>query len=273
MSDAWFDLQLLPDGSPEDGCHPQEAAALKEYLNSTTTTADTAARSITLPVASEPHTPRKGQVSDNLPRLWGFIINALTDLPDHRRRIIQLLQAIQNLPTSNPGAGENEIRWTDLPGFGHLWADLAVNNSWRSDIDTWPSEQREGVRQEFIRQATVEAQLVVADLSGMSISCGLGCICDALERSDAVPDFEVPAAKEWLELASDRIFAESDGPVEGFLRERDLWKHKHLEGQGRKQRWHFWKQRLHLMAESEELTLEIRDAARKAVEAMDAVGR
>ena len=271
MSDAWFALQLLPDGSPEDGCHPQEAATLKEYLHSTTFTADAAAQSITLPVTSEPHTARKGQCSDNLPRLWGLLINTLNDLPDHRRKIIQLLQAIQKLPESNPNEGENEIRWADLPNFGHLWADLAIDNNWRSDINKWSPEQREGVRQDFLRQATIEAQLVVANLNGMSISSGLGCICDALERRDTVPDFEVPAAKEWLQFAGDRIFADSDAKVEGFLRERDLWKNS--EGQGRKQRWHFWKQRLNSMAESKELTLEVREAAKKAVEAMDAVGK
>ena len=270
MSEVWFTLQLLPDGGPEDGCHPQEAAALREYLHSTTITADAAAQSITLPVTSEPHTARKGQCSDNLPRLWGLIINALNDLADHRRKIIQLLQAIQNLPASNPNEGDNEIRWADLPNFGHLWADLAVDSSWRSDISKWRPWQRQGVRRDFIQHATIEAQLVVANLSGMSISRGLGCICDALERSDAVPDFEVPAAREWLQFAGDRISAESDAEAEGVLRERDLW--KYVEGQGRKQRWQFWKQRLNSMAESKELALEIREAAKKAVEAMDAVG-
>ena len=269
MSDTWFATRLLPDGSPEDGCHPQEAAALKEYLHSTTTTADAAARDITLPVTGEPHTPRRGQSSHNLPRLWGLIIDALNDLPDHRPKIIQLLQAIQKLATSNPNKGENEIRWAELPGFGHLWADLAVDSSWRGQIGNWPLEQREGVRQDYVRQAIIEAQLSVADLSGMSVSHGLGCICDALERSDAVPDFEVPAVKEWIVLAGDRIWAASDADVEGFLRERDLWKHS--EGQGRKPRWHFWKQRLNSMAEDKGLNLDTREAARKAVEAMDAI--
>ena len=270
MLDPWFASQLLPDGSPEDGCHPQEAAALKRYLHSTTTIADAAARDITLPVTNEPRTARKGQSSHNLPRLWDLIINALNDLPDHRHKIIQLLQAIQNLATSNLNEGENEIRWAELPGFGRLWADLAVDSSWRGQIGSWPPEQREGVRQDFIRQATIEAQLVVADLSGVSVSHGLGCICDALERSDAVPDFEVPAVKEWIRLAGDRIWTASDADVEGFLRERDLWKHS--EGQGRKPRWNTWKQRLNSMAEDKELTLDTRETAIKAVEAMDAIG-
>ena len=95
MSDAWFNWQIAPDGEPEDGCHPQEASALKDYVQSTTITAEATARIITLPVTKEPKTDRKGQSSDNLHRLWGLIINALIDLPEHRPRIIQLLQAIQ----------------------------------------------------------------------------------------------------------------------------------------------------------------------------------
>ena len=271
MSDAWFTWHLAPDGDPEDGCDLREAAALKNYIHSTTITAEAAARSITLPVTDEPETVRKGQSSDNLYRLWTLIIDGLTDLPEHRHRIIQLLQAIQTLPVSGPkedGAQGKQIRWADLPNFGSLWSDLKVSNNWRSGIRRWAPEQREGVRQDYIKQATIDAQLVVADISGVSILWGLGCMCDALERSDAVPDFEVPAAKEWLETAGDRIFEESDGATTGYLRERDLWKQ---EGTGRKQRWNFWKGRLQSMAESEELALETREAAKKAVEAMNAV--
>ena len=95
------------------------------------------------------------------------------------------------------------------------------------------------------------------------------CICDALERADAVPDFEVPATKEWLEVAGDRVFEESDGEMTKCLRERDLWKQE----EGRKQRWSFWKRRLQSMGESEVLTLETRDAANKAVQAMEAVSK
>ena len=69
MSKSWFPSRLLPNGSPEDGCDPQEAAALKDYLLSTTTTAEATARRITIPVTDKPHTIRQGQCSNNLPRL------------------------------------------------------------------------------------------------------------------------------------------------------------------------------------------------------------
>ena len=117
-------------------------------------------------------------------------------------------------------------------------------------------------------QATIDAQLVVADVDGIPVSWRLGCICDALEQNDEVPDFEVPAAKEWLEIAGKRIFEESDGETTGYLRERDLWKH---EGGARKQRWNLWKERLQSMVESQELATETRESANKALEAIQAV--
>lgn len=273
MSDTWFTWHLAPDGDPADGCHPQEAAALKDYIHSTTITAEATAHAITLPVTNEPETVCKGQSSDNLYRLWSLIIDGLTDLPEHRPRIIQVLQAIQTLPLTSQQEGEapeKQIRWADLPNFGTLWSDLKVSNEWRSGVHEWAPEQREGVRQDDIKQATIEAQLVVADVSGISILWGLGCVCDALERNDAVPDFEVPAVKQWLEIAGDRILEASDGEVTGYLRERDLWKHG--EGGG-KQRWKFWKGRLQSMAESKELGLDTRQAAVEAVEAMKAVAK
>ena len=272
MSDTWFDWQIAPDGDLEDGCHPQEAAALKEYIHSTTITPDLTARSITLPVIAEPETAREGQSSDNLVRLWGLIIDGLTDLPEHRSKIIHLLQAIQKLPTTiiqEPEAREKQIRWADLPGFAILWSDLNVSDGWRRSIREWAPEQRERVRQHFIKQATIEAQLLIAGISGVCIFWGLDCVCDALERADAVPEFEVPPTKEWLEIAGNRILEESDGEVTGHLEERDLWK----QDKGLKPRWDFWKQRLQSMAESKELTLETKNAAKKAVEAMEAVAK
>ena len=269
MSESWFTSQLLPNGTPEDGCDPQEAVALKDYLLSTTITADETARRITIPVTDKPHTIRQGQYSSNLPRLWKLIINALNDLPDYRGKVIQLLQAIQRLPVSNPNEGGNEIRWPDLPNFGRLWTDRAVYNNWRRGFNIWAPTQREGVRQECIQEANIGARLVVANLSGSPIRHGLGWICDALENIDARLDIEVAAVKEWLEIAGARILAESEGEVAGLLRERDLWEYR--LGGGRKQRWCFWKRRLKSIAGSEELSLKIREAATKAVEAMDAV--
>ena len=84
MSDAWFESQLLPDGTNEDGCHPQEAAALKDYLRSETMTAKEAARAITLPIEGE----EDPEENLSIYRLWGFLTNALKDLKDQQAKIV-----------------------------------------------------------------------------------------------------------------------------------------------------------------------------------------
>ena len=131
-----------------------------------------------------PRQPTKARAANNLYGLWTLIIDGLTDLPEHRGKIIQLLQAIQNLPLSNGREGEaqgKQIQLADLPNFGHLWFDLKIPNNWRSAIRKWAPEQREGVRQDYIKQATIDAQLVAANVDGIPILWGLGCICDALD--------------------------------------------------------------------------------------------
>ncbi len=160
MSDTWFNWHLAPDGDPADGCDPQEAAALKEYIRSTTITAEATARAITLPVKNKPETVCKGQSNDNLLRLWFLMIDGLTDLPEHRPQIIRLLQAIQALPLTSRQEGEapeKPTRWADLPNFGSLWSDSKASNNWRNRIHKRAPEQREGVRQDYVKQATIEA--------------------------------------------------------------------------------------------------------------------
>lgn len=49
MSDAWFDWVIAPDGVREDGCHPDEAQALKDYYHKRTSAKD-AAHAITRPI-------------------------------------------------------------------------------------------------------------------------------------------------------------------------------------------------------------------------------
>ena len=120
----------------------------------------------------------------------------MNDLPNHRGKVIQLLQAIQRLPVSNPNEGGNEIRWPDLPNLRRLWADRAVDNNWRRVFSVWTFEQREGIRQDYIQEAHIGAQLVVTDLSGFPVLHGLAWICDALEKRYQKLDFEVPKKKK-----------------------------------------------------------------------------
>jgi len=273
MSDSWFAWHVAPDGNPEDGCDPREASALKDYLRSTTMTAEEAARAIILPIedGARPNDDSlpKEDAKHDFYRLWNLIIDALNDLPEQRAKIIDLLKAIQTLPPTLHSTSRlqgQDIHWANLPGFGHLWSDLKVSGDWRRSATQWDPEQRENVRQDYIKQATLEAQLAMADIAGVSIQWGLGTICDALELQDAVLDFEVPAASEWFQIAGKRILEHAGGEVIGYLRERDLWK----QADGRKPRWTMWRERLGWIAEDEELDEKVIAAADMAYDAIDA---
>ena len=259
MSDTWFEWHVSPDGTSEDGCDPREASALKEYLRSTTMTKEATALAITIPIQNE----AKSELKPNFTRLWGLIIDALKDLPEHRTKIIQLLVAIQSLPSTCPATErtrESAIHRNELQGFGNLWADMTVSGNWRRRVSSWDPKQREEVRQDFIREASIEAQLCIANISGVSLEWGLGTICDALEDKDAVLDFEIPAAKEWFQAAGKQIFEQANDGIDGYLRERNLW-HK---GETEKGRWVFWKQRLRSLAENKDQSEEVRTAAKMA---------
>lgn len=273
MSDSWFKWHIAPDDNPADGCDPQEASALKDYLRSTIITAEEAARAIVLPIEDGSNPDDDGLSKENAEpefyRLWNLIIDALKALPEHRIKIIGLLKAIQNLPPTVHSTSQSQghdIHWANLPGFGHLWSDLKVSGNWRRSATQWDPEQRENVRQDYIQQANLEAELVMAGIAGVSLQWGLGTICDALERQDAVLDFEVPAANEWFQIAGKRILEHAGGEVIGYLRERDLWK----QAEARKPRWMMWRERLGWIAEDEELGEKVTAAADMAYDAIDA---
>ncbi|KAL2284866.1 hypothetical protein FJTKL_08686 [Diaporthe vaccinii] len=92
MSDDWFSSKLAPDGAVEDGCHPEEAQAMKYDLRQETTATE-AARAITHPIVAADN-PR-----EDLARLWGFLMDSLLELPaEHTGPLSELLKAIENLP-------------------------------------------------------------------------------------------------------------------------------------------------------------------------------
>jgi hypothetical protein len=108
----------------------------------------------------------------------------------------------------------------------------------------------------------VEARLVRAGLGGLTLGCGYEAVADALERSDAVPAFEVPAAAAWVVLCAGlfKRGAESGERSWGLRakRERDLWR-----GEGEEmslERWAFWGGRLRALQEDGGLVREVRAA-------------
>ncbi|KAF4824765.1 hypothetical protein CGCSCA5_v000694 [Colletotrichum siamense] len=204
MSDDWFSSKLAPDGSVEDGCHPQEAQAMKDYLHKKTTAAD-AARAITNPVVTADNP------GEDLVRLWGFLMDSLVELPaQHIESLVELLKAIDNLSEPDFSSLDESKRpserlWKGLPGFGNLWADSYQSGSWRKAAAAAKGSERDALRDTHVRKAEVEARLVMEGVGGIPIDWGYEVVVDALESSNALLDFEVPAAAKWLVVCGQRF--------------------------------------------------------------------
>ena len=255
MSDSWFSEKIAPDGVEEDGCHPLEAQALKDYVRHKTNASE-AAVAITRPIETDPN-PRS-----HLYRLWGLLSDALMELSSSQTAaLVQLMGAIQQLPGSGPDA-----LWRNLPGFGHQWADERRSFDWsRSLAAGLAQEERERLRAEYVEAAGIEAHLAGAGIGAIPLDWGYECICDALERNDAVGDFEVPAATEWLSFVGDRIHAAATTGVQCRTLEkaRDLWSGATLD----LARWSYWQKRMRDLFEQSADGVT-RAAAERAIQSM-----
>ncbi|KAI4163292.1 MAG: hypothetical protein LQ342_003027 [Letrouitia transgressa] len=275
MSDNWFNQQIAPDGVVEDCCHPDEAQALQSYLNNKTTTKE-AAHAITKPLLSS------DDFGDDTHRLWNLFQDALIELsPTYIPPLINLLQAIQDLPDPDVTSKATETRpprtgftWKGLPGFGHLWADLYKQDNWRNDLSTtlssFPSltdklKKRQELRTAYIKRANIEARLAVANVASIPLlDWGYDTIADALELDTAVLDFEIPAAREWFEVAGKELH-------QGAMERRDSWalSRKRKMGRGDERmsliRWEFWEERLREYLDQAQV---IGDAGKRAGEEM-----
>ncbi|KAL2690165.1 hypothetical protein Neosp_004233 [[Neocosmospora] mangrovei] len=141
-----------------DGCHLDEAICLIDYLNGNIT-AQEAATAITKPILQE------DDPQEQLYRLMALLCEAPVELPADRGKLYDLLFAIQALP---PEAG---INWVDLPGFASMWCDLLRLGF--DGTDTWEEEslspeRKTELRQHFEAVGTVEAELYMRDLGGVS---------------------------------------------------------------------------------------------------------
>ena len=243
MSDAWFTEKLAPDGAIEDGCHPDEAQALKDYYHKKTS-AEEAAQAITLPIV-ESEDP-----GAYLYRLWGLLKDALVELPaPHIPALIQLLGAIQKLPEPDLTGRRTEntpadgFLWRGLPGFGHMWGDEHKQDNWRRNLAASEPANRADLQTQHVRKAGIEARLAVADVGGIPLDWGYECIADALERRDAVLDCENFAAAEWIAIAGRRLYAGAVNGEESWAldRRRDFGKESKAMNL---ERWAFWETRM-----------------------------
>ncbi|KAI1754792.1 hypothetical protein F4782DRAFT_491652 [Xylaria castorea] len=265
MSDAWFAQKLAPDGDTTDGCHPDEAQALKAYLSGNSTPSQ-AAQAITKPIS------HSTDPNADLPRLWDLLTNALLELPlSTIPSLVALIRAIDALPPSDfsvlpevrrPAHGQ---LWRALPGFGHFWADEYPSlRQWLNDGgNSKPAAEREAVIARSIRRAEVEARLAREGLAGIPMHWGYECVADALEQSLAEVEAEIPAACKWVQVAGDRFRegAERGESSWGLERKRDLWDGE-ARGQMSVERWTFWIRQLRELEADKKLSKVVGDAIR-----------
>ena len=268
MSDAWFNEKIVPEGAPEDGCHPNEAQALKDYCH-IKTSAKEAAQAITRPIENSK------DPGAHLYRLWSLLIDALVEFPAAQLpALIQLLDAIQQLPEPDLTGRRTEntpadgFLWRKLPGFGHMWADEHKQDDWHRTLAASDPANRVYLRAKHVRTANIEARLAIADVGGIPLDWGYDCIADALERHDAVLDFEIPATAEWIAIAGKRLYAGAVAGAESWAlaRRRDFGKEEKAMSL---ERWSFWERRMDEVLGQSEAT---RDAANAAVRDMKALG-
>ncbi|KAF2635732.1 hypothetical protein P280DRAFT_473643 [Massarina eburnea CBS 473.64] len=171
---------------------------MKDYLRHNTTVTE-AARAIAQPIITSK------DPKDDLPRLWSFLEYALVELPsEYVEPLVALLHAIESLPTPDFSAINECIRpylWSGLRGVGHIWFDSYRAGCWRDEARATEGPERDALRTKHVRRAEVEAHLIYL----WSIHQGYEAIADALECSDTLLDFEVPAAAQWFVICGQKL--------------------------------------------------------------------
>ncbi|KAK8032740.1 hypothetical protein PG990_002474 [Apiospora arundinis] len=268
MFDAWFANAIAPDGDTTDGCHPDEARALQSYLENQTTVAQ-AAETITKPVAASQ------DPDDNVHRLYGLLLDALLELPASTTApLLDLLRAIEDLPASGPCPGPHErlvtahgLCWRGLSNFGHFWSDGATVPWYWSESagrSLPASGNQDMLVTQSVRRTEVEAWMALRGLAGIPLGWGYECVTDALERSQAALDTEVPMACAWLLVAGDQF---RKGAQEGesswaLNRKGDLWmREENQKPIMTMERWDFWIRRLKEIANNDAISSRTREAA------------
>jgi hypothetical protein len=290
MSSAWYDEAIAPDGNLEDGCRPEEAQALRLYLDNKIEVQE-AARLITMPIecSQDP--------GADLPNLWGVLQDALIELPNVQPKVVHLLQSMRELPTfdlgslgkdrSGPLKNPSSSLGYDLPSFANQWYDTNwwyYQNQWRDNPNLFESTIKVD---QIVNLARSEALLAQTDILGERVQYeGLSRLCDTLEDSKAVLEVELYAVREWLLNAYDLLHTLSQTPRVHYLlysnsdikdkiakkdmhpaveKRRNLWSGPGGTSPGR---WNFWKERLQDIQGCADLDESTKKGAREALSTM-----
>jgi len=211
---SWFETQTAP--TPEamltgDGCHPDEARALSDYLNKTISAEETARR-ITAPIYNESNPP------EELYRLWGLLSDGMVEMAaDDRCKIVDLLSHIQSLPL------QSGIVWAELSGFGSMWDSLNRlhlhgTDSWERSVGSYGREEIHELRETFTAVGHAEAEMFLRGL----VPADWGYVLLNLACSDRGGlEIFVSEIFAWLDTAGEKLkgeMARSKKEVRSFTR-------------------------------------------------------
>lgn len=172
-----------------DGCHPEEAQALSDYLDGTTASSQEAARRITAPILSESHP------SEHTFRLWALLCEAIVELNvEYRHLTFNLLSQIQALPSSFG------IEWNRLPGFAGMWNDLYglhLHGAGPSPIDVALFDE---IKHIYDKIGHAEAEMFLWGFPMFSERCGYR-VLNLVYRDRLGIEFYLGQILGWLEVA------------------------------------------------------------------------
>ncbi|THY25725.1 hypothetical protein D6D01_04949 [Aureobasidium pullulans] len=153
-----------------DGCHPDEAKVLGDYLENDWN-AQQAAEKFTSSVLQEQDT------FATLYRPWGLLSTALVELPADRQKLVELLLAIQSmLPLQR-------VDWSQLPGWAAMWSDLYRQHFHGSaDWEHWPTEEKAKLYVDFTNRGAAEAEMFLRGIAGVPVRWGYEALSPICSR-------------------------------------------------------------------------------------------
>lgn len=237
---GWFTDKIadtLEAARAGDGCHPDEAQALGDYLDGILTTEEPATR-ITAPILNEADPPQY------LFRLWALLCEAIVELsPENRHKTLDLMAKIRALPSA---CG---IQWNQLSGFASMWSTLyKLHLHGPSPWDRWCKDAESYEEYKFNRQR--EHQVIgraeaVMFVRGLVITEYSGYRTLNLVCSNEPADLEIYVCEifGWLDIAGGKL-------KEKAMSDTSTEKSHRREGTPA-EHWNFWKEVISRLGEKE----------------------
>ncbi|THY80037.1 hypothetical protein D6C93_10079, partial [Aureobasidium pullulans] len=170
-----------------DGCHPDEAKVLGDYLK-VDWNAQQAAEKFTSPVLQEQDT------FATLYRPWGLLSTALIELPAYRQKL----------------TGRNFLA-------GQRCGPICTGCTFMADWEYWPTEEKAKLDGYFTNRGAAEAEMFLRGITGIPVRWGYAASSLICSRRPGLDCFIIQV-HAWLKVAGSRLKAELDSEKRTTLR-------------------------------------------------------